>query len=215
LVHALEIVSTDRDGLQLTSPEGRVMRIGLLGRHQAANAGVALAILEELARAGIASPTEQQVMDGFAHARWPGRMELVSPRGRPDIILDGAHNPAGVEALAQSLADLLPRLTDGPPTVLMGVLANHWQLGMLDPLAEVLPRAALIATRVPGSSGGSLDPTRVAAAWGAGAMPIADTDRAMDAALERSSTSGGPLIVCGSLYLVGYVRARLMAGRAT
>ena len=60
----------------------------------------------------------------------------------------------------------------------------------------------------------SLAPSRVAAAWGAGATPIADTERAIDAALERSATSGGPLIVCGSLYLVGYVRARLVADGA-
>ena len=213
VVEPLQISGMERDGMRLVTGEGTPIRLGLLGRHQAANAAVAVAILEEVGRAGIATTTEQQVVKGLARARWPARMELVSPRGRPDILLDGAHNPAGMKALAESLADLLPRLTDGPPTVLIGILANHWQEGMLDPVTDVLPRAALFATRVPGSAG-SLDPTRIAAAWGAGGTPIADTDRAIDAALERAATSGGPLIVCGSLYLVGYVRARLMADGA-
>ena len=212
-VRPLEVEEVQRSGTRVGAPDGGSLRIGLLGRHQAANAAVALAILEELGRAGIATATDEQIATGFAEARWPGRMELLSPLGRPDILLDGAHNPAGVAALAASLADLLPHLSDGPPTVLIGVLANHWQEGMLEPLADALPRAALFATRVPGSTA-SLEPPRVALAWGAGATPIADTDRALDAALERSATSGGTLIVCGSLYLVGYVRARLMADGA-
>jgi dihydrofolate synthase/folylpolyglutamate synthase len=204
----------DRQGINVLTPERNLpTRVGLLGRHQAANAAVALGIVEELGRAGIASASSEQIANGLAKARWPGRMELVSPQGRPDILLDGAHNPAGVAALAGSLVDLVPRLTDGPPTVLMGVLDNHWQEGMLDPLGDVLPRAALIATRVPGATN-SLAPTTLATAWGAGATPIADTDRAIDAALQRAATSGGPLIVCGSLYLVGYVRARLIADGA-
>ena len=213
VVQPLEVEAVQRSGMRVVTPEGGLLRIGLLGRHQAANAAVALAIVKELGRAGIATPTDDQIATGLAGARWPGRMELLSPLGHTDILLDGAHNPAGVAALAASLADLLPHMSDGPPTVLIGVLANHWQEGMLDPLADALPRAALFATRVPGSTA-SLEPPRVALAWGAGATPIADTDRAINAALERSATSGGPLIVCGSLYLVGYVRARLMADGA-
>ena len=60
-----------------------------------------------------------------------------------------------------------------------------------------------------------MEPPSCAAAWGArrDAASPTRTD-ALDAALERSATSGGPLMVCGSLYLVGYVRGRLMADGA-
>ena len=95
----------------------------------------------------------------------------------------------------------------------MGVLANHWQEGMLDPLIDAIPRAALFATRVPDATG-SLEPARLSAAWGAGAAAIAQPERAYESALQRAAQAGGPLIVCGSLYLVGYVRARLMAASA-
>ena len=86
-------------------------RVGLRGRHQAANVAVADAILDALGRgrhrrrlrrrpAGAATPT----------ARWPGRLELLTVDGR-DVLLDGAHNPAGAAALAAALDDLRPFLT--------------------------------------------------------------------------------------------------------
>jgi folylpolyglutamate synthase/dihydropteroate synthase len=114
-----------------------------------------------------------------------------------------------VVALTAALEELLPQLSRGHPTLLMGVLANHWQEGMLEPLAAALPGATVVATRVPGTSN-SLEPARLAAAWGAGAATIGDADRALEAALEVASRAGGPLVVCGSLYLVGHVRGRLV-----
>jgi dihydrofolate synthase/folylpolyglutamate synthase len=204
------VISMDREAVHAEAPEGALLRIGLLGRHQAANAAVAAAVLESLHNAGIATITREQRDAGFASARWPGRLELVSRRGRPDILLDGAHNPHGAAALARALDELLPQMTAGSPTFLMGVIANHWQEGMLDPIIDIAPNAALFATRVPDSPN-AMDPAKVALAWGAGAAHIADPGRALDSALQRAAQVSGPLVVCGSLYLVGYVRARLMA----
>jgi dihydrofolate synthase / folylpolyglutamate synthase len=208
LTAPLDVIALDRHGLRVAAPGGDEMRVGLLGRHQAANAAVALGIVGGLVEAGIADVPRDELARGFADARWPGRLELLSPVGHPNVLLDGAHNPAGFQALGAALAELLPQLGTGSPTVLIGVLANHWQDGMLEPLVDALPGAALIATRVPGSAR-SLDPPKLARAWGAGAATIAEADRALEAARERASTAGGLLIVCGSLYLVGYVRARL------
>ncbi len=64
----------------------------LAGEHQVANALTAIAALHAL---GIQA---QAIEEGLRQARWPGRLELVAER--PDIILDGAHNPAGARALA-------------------------------------------------------------------------------------------------------------------
>ncbi len=142
--------------------------------------------------------------------RWPGRLELVELPGPADVLLDGAHNPAGIAALASALGELAAQLSTARPTLLMGILANHWQPDMLDPLAALAPGASLVATRVPGSDN-SLPPTTLATAWGPGAMPIGDIDLALDAALGIATRSGGLLVVCGSLYLVGYIGARLSA----
>ncbi len=207
-----EVTRMDRTGLQVLTDAQRPLKIGLLGRHQAANAAVAAGVLEGLEQRGYHVPPEA-VERGFANVRWPGRLESISRPGQPDILLDGAHNPAGIDALAQALSELLPQVTSSSPTLLMGVLANHWQEGMLDPLIDAVPRAALIATRVPDSSG-SLEPAKLAAAWGAGAAAIVDPERAYGSALARAAQAGGSLVVCGSLYLVGYVRARLVAAGA-
>ena len=208
-----EVTRMDRGGLHVIAASERELRIGLLGRHQAANASVALGIIGALEMSDVAHVSADEIAHGFAKARWPGRLELISRPDHPDILLDGAHNPAGMTALAQALAELLPQISAGSPTVLLGVLANHWQEGMLDPLIDAIPRAALIATRVPDASG-FLEPAKLAAVWGAGAAAIADPERAYGSALERAARTGGPLVVCGSLYLVGYVRARLIADGA-
>ena len=77
--------------------EGRLLHIEcpLAGEHQVEN-GSAAAVA--LARLGIESPA---IEGGIARADWPGRLELVSRR--PEIVLDGAHNPAGARALAAYL----------------------------------------------------------------------------------------------------------------
>jgi dihydrofolate synthase/folylpolyglutamate synthase len=199
----LEVIGMDLHGVRVREHE---LLIGLLGRHQAANASVALGIIGALERADVAYAPPAQLERGFTNARWPGRLELIRPPGHPPVLLDGAHNPAGVAALAQALVDLRPHLGDARPTLLMGVLANHWQPGMLDPLRAAVPGAHLVATTVPGAPN-SMAPADLAAAWGPHFTALDDTDDALDAALRMAK---GTLVVCGSLYLVGYLRARLV-----
>jgi dihydrofolate synthase/folylpolyglutamate synthase len=209
----LEVVRVDRSGTRVRLPGGAELTVGLLGPHQAANAAVALGILDGLRVAGIATVSDEQRAAAFAAAKWPGRMELISRAGQPSVLLDGAHNPHGVLALAASLELLLPQISGGAPTVLMGVLANHWQSGMLDPLVAVMPSATVIATSVPDSPN-ALAPDRLALEWGPGARPIADPDTALEAALRNARQVGGLLVVCGSLYLVGHVRSQILGSAA-
>src|SRR5262249_42326046 len=81
------------------------LALGLLGRHQAQNAAVALACLELLRDVGFSS-SPAQLREGLLQPRWPGRFEQI-PWHRP-LVLDGAHNPAGIEALVTALADFYP-----------------------------------------------------------------------------------------------------------
>ena len=74
---------------------GAMMRdSGLLGRHQAANAALVLAAVEELRRQGWTIP-EAAVRRGLAEVRWPARVEVVARR--PTVVLDAAHNVASIE----------------------------------------------------------------------------------------------------------------------
>jgi dihydrofolate synthase/folylpolyglutamate synthase len=228
----LHVLGMDRAGLRLVSAAGAELRLGLLGRHQAANAAVALAVLDELAAAGIAAVEWPDVERAFAGARWPGRLELIAVDSAgfcrpapsnaphptdPDVILDGAHNPHGAAALAEAVTELAPLLSPGRQTLLAGVLADKDVTGMIQALASsaTLAGARLIATSVPGTTR-SLAAAELARAWGREAAVVDDPAAvvddpaaALDEALETARRAGGPLIVCGSLYLVGFVRGRL------
>jgi dihydrofolate synthase/folylpolyglutamate synthase len=89
--------------IDFTAPSGASLgrfervELALVGRHQAANAAVALATLAELSDAGFQLP-EAAVRRGLAQVRWPARVEIV--RRAPAVVLDSAHNVASAEALA-------------------------------------------------------------------------------------------------------------------
>ena len=82
-----------------------VMELSLLGEHQAANAAVAVACVEEL-RAGGWQVPDAAVAGGLANVYWPARLEVLSHR--PLVVLDCAHNVASAEALAQTLQVSFP-----------------------------------------------------------------------------------------------------------
>jgi dihydrofolate synthase/folylpolyglutamate synthase len=217
------LVGFDRDGIVVEMPKLGRTRVGLRGRHQAANVAVADAVLDALDEAGIAVTTGEQRRAGFAEATWPGRLELLEVErpgrgGTVEVLLDGAHNPAGAGALATALDDLRPFLAGGadgtppPLTLVTAAMADKDIGGIVGALARArsMERATIICTRVDLTR--ALDPAELARHWTA-VMPEAsvsvepDPKRAMDAAL---ATAPGPIVVAGSLYLVGAVRARLV-----
>lgn len=226
----LGVLSMDRGGLLVEAPGLGELRVGLLGRHQAANAGLALAVLEGMRETGLAEVTEAVLRRAWADVRWPGRLELLAlgaddraaaadtrapdPR-RPDILLDGAHNPHGAAALAAALDELRPLLSRGRPTLLLGVLRDKDVPAILAPLqaSPALADVQVIATDVPDTPR-ALPAAELAAAW-RGASPssaqsVADVDEALGKAIELARRESGALLVCGSLYLVGHVRGRLV-----
>ncbi|HEY8437270.1 MAG TPA: cyanophycin synthetase, partial [Candidatus Limnocylindrales bacterium] len=206
------IRSIDRDGLVVELPRLRDVRVGLLGRHQAANVAVADAVLDALAAAGIADAPSDARRRGYADARWPGRLELLVVDGR-DVLLDGAHNPAGAAALATALDDLRPTLTDGPLTLVTASMADKDVAGIAAALgaAEALRGGRIIATAV--DTPRALPAGRLASIWlnRVGRSASVETEPDARVALDRAlAGSRGPVVVAGSLYLVGAVRGRLV-----
>jgi dihydrofolate synthase/folylpolyglutamate synthase len=76
------------------------LRLGLPGRHQGANAAVALAVAAELRRQEWRLP-EAAVQRGLAEVAWPARIEVVSRR--PTLVIDAAHNVASAAALTETM----------------------------------------------------------------------------------------------------------------
>ena len=206
-VEPLTVRGMDRHGLHVDLPGGEPLTIGLLGRHQAANAALALGILHALGAAGIGQVAPAATRRAFAAARWPGRLELIERPGWPQVLLDGAHNAAGAAALAAALDELGPHLAGGRPAVLIGVLRDKDVRAMVASLrsTRLLSDAAVVTTVVPDAPR-SLGAAELAAAWGRAVRPIPDLTGALAEAAELALTSGGPLVVCGSLYLVGHIR---------
>ena len=205
------LLGWDRNGIDVELPRLGTTQVGLRGRHQAANVAVADAVLDALDIAGIASAGDAARRTGYANAVWPGRLELLSVAGR-DVLLDGAHNPAGAEALAQAVDDLRPFLQPGRMVLLTATMADKDVDGLIGGLVQSpeLARARVVAT--------SLDVARAlpAEAWSerwrvlapaASVEAVPDVRGALDQALDGPD---GPLVVAGSLYLVGAARGRLV-----
>ena len=210
-VEAAPMLGWDRDGSTVELPRLGEVRVGLRGRHQAANVAVADAVLDALEAAGIATAGEEARRRGYATAVWPGRLELLTVDGH-QILLDGAHNPAGALALARALDDLRPHLASGPLRLVVASMADKDVGGIIDALVSTptLAGATVIATTVDAAR--ALAAEELAGRWrervGDGVRVLAEPDPL--AALDRAREGTGPTVVAGSLYLVGAVRAHLV-----
>lgn len=162
-----------------------VPTIGLVGAHQRRNAAAAIAAVRAL---GL--PIHG---DALAHVVHPGRFERIGA-----VILDGAHNPHGAAALATTLGALGLR-----PTLVIAASADKDVAGIAAALAPAV--GAVIATRY--QQDRALAPAALAAYF-AGATTAPDLRAALAAAPP------GPVLVAGSLFLVGEARVLLLGAPA-
>jgi len=191
-----ESVDWEGGSQRLRGPDGELLILGLLGRAAVCNASLVREACSLLGGRGI-SIDERALADGLAHARWPGRFQVVPVRGRT-LILDGAHNPAAFEAFLDTW--LSSPFSRGQAVFITGMLQDKDYRGMLRRLSVHAPR--LVATR--SDSPRSVSPEGLAAeARAAGCRDVASASSA-EAALDAWLDSGVPVgVVCGSLYLVG------------
>lgn len=194
--------------LNLPGASFRDLTIGLLGRHQVDNAALAVAGAVALTARGFPI-SETALRQGLAACRVPGRLERIP--GTPEILLDGAHNPEKMAALA---AALLLVAQDTPPVCLVAMRRGHDIGGTLKPLLAVA--STLILTQISaGTDWGreqSVPPAELQQSLQGLAGPATSVQADPVAALEQARSIAGPKgVVCvtGSLYLVGQVRAML------
>ena len=180
------------------------LNAGLSGLYQSGNAALALAAAELLSGAGfpVALPA---LAAGVEKARWPGRMELFP--GEPRVLLDGAHNPAGAEALAEALA-LIPR---DRLFMVAGVMGDKELAGILSPLLPLADEVFAVAPALERAL-----PAALLAEFcrNAGARTREAGTVQQGIALARAAAGAGDLIlVCGSLFTVGEARSLLLSRR--
>lgn len=199
-----QVVSFGPDGqvVNLLGARGwyREVRLRLLGRHQAANAAVALRVLE------LAGVSEEAIRAGFERVAWPGRFEVLRLADGRTVLLDAAHNPAKCAALAEAVREYFP---GRPVTLVIGVLADKEVAEMVRPLVHL---AASVVTVTPDSPR-ALSAERLAEICRAegGAVRVGlNISAGVDEALAETPVPG-LVLVTGSFYAAGPARQHLRA----
>ncbi|HLJ65926.1 MAG TPA: folylpolyglutamate synthase/dihydrofolate synthase family protein [Chloroflexota bacterium] len=182
------------------------VRLPVPGTFQAVNAATCAAAIIALEERGVCVGQEA-IRRGLGTTRVPGRLEVVSQH--PLIVLDGAHNPDAIRQLARALSGLQP---EGRVVVLFAAMADKDTETMVAHLAPLV--SEVVVTRSPDTERAAA-PSRLAASFKGHAVPTEVFDGPEDAlrfALGQTA-EGDVLVVCGSLYLVGWAREALCAAR--
>jgi len=195
--------------------EGKFLKIneldlGLIGTHQAINAGLAIAACERLIAQGFRI-TDTAVRNGCRSVYWPGRGELL--RGSCRVLLDGAHNLGGLRVLKDLLVRLNKASIDKGSCFHSLLWACSNEGGDKDFVAMLKHIAYLFGHIVITEPPGPRVPVTIES-WGANDIPKDVTmEKDWQKALNKTLSNCGEsdmLCVAGSLYLVGAVREELM-----
>jgi dihydrofolate synthase/folylpolyglutamate synthase len=192
------------------------LTLALPGRHQLENAAVAVAILERWSQLVGHVPTDA-IVTGLTKCEWAARLEWLRVGSAGELLIDAAHNPAGAAALASYLQDT----GSEPLPIVFAAMADKDVNNMIAPLVPVA--SAFIATTVSHARARTADQLakEIRAITEVTVEPIASPEAAVARALELPAYhrpgGGGPrrAVACGSIYMIGPLRAALIAGGAT
>lgn len=204
----------------------RNLRLSLQGRHQIYNAAAAIQSVLLLEQEGIKVP-DISVRDGLLKTSWPGRFEII--RKHPDVIIDSAHNPAGMQTLVRTVKDhyltpLYPPYQgeshgehpsyqggDRPVTVVFAVSRDKDWKTMIEMLSEIT--RTFIFTSYEGER--SADPDELNSFIRSNRLNgsnrgdvIIPSSNALKYALDRTPDNG-VIIATGSIYLIGELKLEL------
>ena len=187
----------------------------LHGEHQAHNAAVALAAVEALVGGGENALPDDVVRAALAGADSPGRLEVLRPS--PTVIVDAAHNPAGMAALVAAIEEefAFTRLVG-----VIGVLQDKDAGAMLDLLEPLLDE--VVVTRSASSRAVPVEELQIVAEEVFGedrVLAVEALDEALQVAVDRAESqasegAGAGVLVTGSVTVVGEARALLHRERA-
>ena len=176
------------------------LSISSVAEYQAKNAVLAVTALKALKQEE--QFTDQMIKQGIARMRWQGRMETVLPQ----VIIDGAHNEAGVEEFVKTAKRLE---ADYPVTLLFAAVGDKDYRRMIETICRELRMERVIVTEVGGyRSVPAEEPAALFEKFGSAKVRACpDAEEAFLAALEEKGD--GILFCVGSLYLVGSIKSIL------
>lgn len=202
-----EVRFTD-DGRMLFEAGGEEYQTVLQGRHQAYNASVAIAVLKDVF--GLSYET---IRAGIDKTRWKGRAEILS--SDPAVIIDGGHNVQCAQSLMSVLRQMCgARFSDLRFRVVIGVMSDKNVEGMIRTFKEAgLDPVQVYAVNVDNPRSMSPDSLSklIRFVYNDLIMPMSfdSAEDAVSEACRKTREDGIPLLVTGSLYLIGEVRGKL------
>ena len=175
------------------------VEISMVGRHQAENLKTALATLEILRKSGAVKLDREALYEGLKRARQPGRFEVISED--PLVIIDGAHNEAGAQALQETMAQ---HFAGKKILLVAGILADKEIDSIVKFLTKITDHIIVTEPDNPRKLAAEKLAEHVAD-FGAAAEVVSDVEAAVHRA--KALADGYDVILfAGSLYLIGDVR---------
>lgn len=182
----------------------REITLPLAGDHQIENAKTALAAVEAVRKEGLLTISDSSIVEGMKNAVNPARLELLSEN--PVVLLDGAHNPNGIEALKAAIDRFLP---DTPIICVMGMLADKdidSSIALLDGLFERVFTVPIDNLRALSAD----DLAKKFENHAKAVQPFESREDAFDAAYALAKGTDSAVLICGSLYLAGEIRPYIL-----
>jgi dihydrofolate synthase/folylpolyglutamate synthase len=201
-----------REGRQRARIDGVDFTLGLIGSHQVENAACAVAALRQ---AEVGGRMSGDVLGrGLKSTSWPGRFEILSEA--PLMVLDGAHNPAGVRRLIETWRAFLA--ARGIGNVSSGIAPTHLVFASVadkdvTEIAELFRPVASEVSLVRLANERTADPRMLAGHFAGKPCRIYDSVPELMREL-RAAPKERPVLVTGSLFLAGEVLAQRAAGGA-
>lgn len=175
------------------------VEISMVGRHQAENLKTALATLEILRKSGAVKLDREALYEGLKRARQPGRFEVISED--PLVIIDGAHNEAGAQALQETMAQ---HFAGKKILLVAGILADKEIDSIVKFLTKITDHIIVTEPDNPRKLAAEKLAEHVAD-FGAAAEAVSDVEAAVHRAKELAD-GYDVILFAGSLYLIGDVR---------
>ncbi len=180
------------------------LKLALRGAHQQLNAGVAIAALGPLSRAGFKT-TSQDITKGLALVKWPGRCELVMDS--PKVVLDCAHNESAAKALGEALLGFsFSRLI-----LVLGIMSDKDIDAIFTEFAPIADSIILTSPEIARAESPEKLLDRLSKLISRKALSVkpsvaASVDEALKAALDMAS-SDDLVCVTGSVFVVGEAKS--------
>ena len=193
-----KVISSTLDGTTVKY-KGRKLNLHLAGLHQIENLRTALKTIEVLIDEYFYPITKEDIEYGIAKAKNPARFELLSKN--PRVILDGAHNPNGMESFSKSVEEY----TSGKRVLIMGMLKDKDISHSIDFIKGKFQTVITLTVDNPRSMTGE-ELAEICRDKFPNVITADSPKNAVDIALDLAKKEDCTVMICGSLYLAGEIR---------